>query len=967
MHHSRLKPHILLFGYSQPMKDISHFNPCTSQAVLLIIWIVLLGLGLLARAQIEVSADTLGLPISTHPLSRDYSKPSVQLDAGDQISFTIRVSQSGLYNLYFDAAALDAFLSAPEAELWLDGAPLEKAPQIVFPVFYSNTLDNFPRDRYGNETFIPQKQLLRWSHLPLHDANFNQAYPLQIYLSGQHYFKLTLTKQSLLLGSIYILPFKPYPSYSDYARDLNQPSGQASLELEAEYPSYKNNTAIRPGSSRSLGVSPYDTYRLLLNSLGGESWKSSGSTAYYRFEVPQDGLYAISLRVLQSFKNNATVFRRITLNDQVLFDELKAVGFAYNPNWYNLTLGGSTPYQIFLTKGVHVLGIEATASPYDQAIENIKKAMLDINALSLDIKKLTGNQADLRKEWVISDYIPDIKERLLAIADDLRADLELLKDLSIGGASQEVLTYQMAIDNIVFLAQDPDKLPIRMARFSQGSGSAAQMLGELLTSLQNQPLALDKLYIHPPHTIPDSSPVNLALSLSETTKRFFHSFRPDPYRSLSSRTDELEIWVNRQRQYVDLLQQMTDQGFSQDTGIRVKFSIMPDESKLVLAKAAGIEPDVALGVSTHIPYELAIRQALKDLRSFDDFDSFINIYSPGALLGYIIDDSVYALPETQDFWLTFYRKDILESLQIPVPDTWTEVLEILPELQRYGMNYNTLLSSEGGLKDYRFTAPYLLNNAAQLYSPDGFSTGLSTEEAISAVRFMAESFTLYGMPLTTSSFYESFRNGTLPIGISNFETYLKLSIAAPELRGLWDIALYPATELANGQAYRYTTGSAQASIMFASTDQPQAAWDFLKWWMSSETQVAFQQQLVLNYGLEYLWSSANLEALAYSPIPQKHREIILEQWTWLQEPVRLPGGYMQERELSNAWNKIVFDGLSPRVAVDEAVLIINREIRRKMEEFGYLKNGQKVKTFKVPTLETVRQWMREDLAHVEGN
>ena len=150
----------------------------------------------------------------------------------------------------------------------------------------------------------------------------------------------------------------------------------------------------------------------------------------------------------------------------------------------------------------------------------------------------------------------------------------------------------------------------------------------------------------------------------EGIKRFFHSFRPDPYQSIGADEDELEVWVNRPRQYVDLMQLITDQTFTQETGINVKFSIMPDESKLVLANAAGIQPDVAFGVSTNVPYELAIRNALIDLRAFDDFDEYINVYSPGALLSYVINDSVYAIPETQDFWVTFYRRDIMESLGI---------------------------------------------------------------------------------------------------------------------------------------------------------------------------------------------------------------------------------------------------------------------------------------------------------------
>jgi ABC-type glycerol-3-phosphate transport system substrate-binding protein len=307
--------------------------------------------------------------------------------------------------------------------------------------------------------------------------------------------------------------------------------------------------------------------------------------------------------------------------------------------------------------------------------------------------------------------------------------------------------------------------------------------------------------------------------------------------------------------------------------------------------------------------------------------------------------------------VTFYRRDILDSLGIPIPQTWDEVIAILPELQRYGMNYNTTLSSGGGTKLYLLTAPYLFNFGAPLYSDNGFATGLQSEQAIAAIRFMGEMFTIYGMPLTTADFYQGFRYGTLPIGISNLTTYVKLATAAPEIGGLWDIDLYPATILADGTQNRYATGSAQSSIMFANTDMPQQGWEFLKWWMSTETQTTFAEEIVLNYGTEYLWFSANLEALQYMDIPAQHKDVIRAQWQWLQEPVRLPGGYMQERELSNIWNRIVFDGVNPRVAIDRSVILINREISRKMEEFGYLQDGERVREFHIPTIETVTGWM----------
>jgi len=124
--------------------------------------------------------------------------------------------------------------------------------------------------------------------------------------------------------------------------------------------------------------------------------------------------------------------------------------------------------------------------------------------------------------------------------------------------------------------------------------------------------------------------------------------------------------------------------------------------------------------------------------------------------------------------------------------------------------------------------------------------------------------------------------------------------------------------------------------------------------------VAFQQELIMNYGLEYLWNSANLEAFKYSPIPEEHRAVILEQWQWLQEPVKLPGSYMQERELSNVWNRIVFDGANPRVAIDTSVTLINREIVRKMTEFGYIRDGVRVRAVTVPSIEMVERWMADE-------
>jgi len=912
---------------------------------------------------IEIRADAYGRPLAQDALSEQYSKPSISLDQGESIRFQVVIPTEGDYTVAFDYAAPEnVVVTAPEGELRVDGAlPMEDARRIVFPVFYRNEGNEFPLDRYGNQITVQPVRMAAWTQAFIRDMNFSHKYPVQVHLSpGEHEFTFTLNRQALALGSIYLQVFLPDISYRQYIDENRHPETSGVLiTLEAEWPSYKNDVSIRPIYNRSLDVTPYDTYQLLLNTIGEKGWQLSGSALYYEISVPADGMYCITLRALQNTANNFVVFRRVTINDAVPFDEFNELPFGYSTDWENITLGGETPYQVYLHAGVNVIGIEANTSPYNTAMENIRQSIAEINVLSLEIMHLTGNQVDRYREWEIANYIPDINERLSAIATKLAEDKAALQEINGGLSSDVIMKYQMALDNILLLAEEPNKIPIRMNRLSEGPQSAMQLLGTILGGLKTQPLTLDKVYVHSPDVLPPSAHTSPWLAFSEGIKRFFHSFKPNPYQSIGANEGEVEIWVNRSRQFVDLMQQMADQNFTPQTGIQVKFSIMPAEAKLALAVAAGLEPDVALGVSTDIPYELAVRNALYDLRSFNDFDSFIRIYSPGSLLSYMINDSVYAIPETQDFWVTYYRRDSLDSLGLDVPRTWDEVFGILPELQRYGMNYYTPLSSGAGYKNYLLTAPYLWNLDAELYSPDGMSSGLGSEASIAALQFMAEQFTVYGMPLTAASFFDSFRSGTLPIGISNAATYTQLRLAAPELEGLWGMDLYPATILDDGAQNRYVTGSAQTCMIMADTDMPQESWEFLKWWMSTETQVQFERQLLMNYGPEYLWYTANLEAFRYLPIPEEHKDVILAQWQWLQEPVRLPGAYMQERAISNAWNQIVFGGRNPRVAIDDAILVTNREITRKLEELGYTQNGVPVRPITVPTIETIRQWMDE--------
>ena len=107
----------------------------------------------------------------------------------------------------------------------------------------------------------------------------------------------------------------------------------------------------------------------------------------------------------------------------------------------------------------------------------------------------------------------------------------------------------------------------------------------------------------------------------------------------------------------------------------------------------------------------------------------------------------YGLPETQNFWVTYYRKDILQSIGInTIPNTWDEIIEILPILQSYGMNYFLPLAQYEGLKP--LLQHYLLFiNLVEIYIvKTEMRTAINSEETIKGIKMMSDLFTLYNIP-----------------------------------------------------------------------------------------------------------------------------------------------------------------------------------------------------------------------------
>jgi ABC-type glycerol-3-phosphate transport system substrate-binding protein len=304
-------------------------------------------------------------------------------------------------------------------------------------------------------------------------------------------------------------------------------------------------------------------------------------------------------------------------------------------------------------------------------------------------------------------------------------------------------------------------------------------------------------------------------------------------------------------------------------------------------------------------------------------------------------------------------------LGLSVPQTMDDVRAMIPTLHRNAMSFSIPLSTNmEGYKGFQQTMPFVYQNGGDIYSADGMSATLTDQRTVKGLREMCDLYRVYGLPINVRNFFNSFRSGVIPLGISDFATYLLLQTTAPELADLWDIALAPGVKSEDGTILRYQTAADTATMILSNTNMPDEAYAFLKWWLSSETQVRFATELQRKYGPEYKWNTANLVAFEQMGYPEKHKQVILSMWRdWQKETPRHIAGYMMEREISNLWGSVVRDGEPFMPTLDQAEMAVNREMLRKLYEFGFVDaNGNTIRPYNNRTVEDLKAALQREEA-----
>ena len=738
---------------------------------------------------------------------------------------------------------------------------------------------------------------------------------------------------SLSLAAILAVSGGTTPAYAQTVTAADAAAGQA-LQTDTGYSSYRIAHPLQVnGQEISIQAADYsaaEDAEVVRDAALEKDILHTGesSTVRWNVHIPADGSYAVRLEYLPLEGTGGAIARQLKVDGALPFAEAANLTFSYDDRFAVELAGGEEPYYFYLEKGTRQLRLEVTLGSLSELLVQASVSLSELNQANWYLMTFFGSSPDTYKSYHIDQQLPEvirIFSKQAAALEQLSSDWQAMTGEVDYNVSQ---LHQLAL-RLEKMAEDPDMIPSMYSVFKNDIST----LGDLLVSARQQPLLLDYLFLAEEGASLPRADVPFWESLKYGFLRFLASFFND-YNVISSVTGEKEaitVWIGNGitggRDQAQALNQLITQNFTAVQGIPVNLQLVAPNT-ILTATMAGIGPDVALQITGSDPANYAMRHAVVDLSALPGYEEVIERFVPASYLAYCYQGGVYALPETLSFPMLFYRKDILETLGIAIEDlqTWDDIVEILPILQRKNMNFALPAS-------YATYVLFLYQNGGEVYTNNGTVSALDEKGALDAFNSFMRFYTDYGLPYTYS-FEMRFRTGEIPIGIADYTSYNLLQISAPEIQGKWGMVTLPGVRQADGTILNCAPATGAGCVMMAASKHQDDAWEFMKWWTDSETQYRFGKELESVMGVAARYNTANLQALKMLPWQARDRASLLEQIETLKGIPEVPGGYMTSRAVDFALRKVYNNNVEARSTLLSYVSQINEEMKLKREEFG---------------------------------
>lgn len=807
--------------------------------------------------------------------------------------------------------------------------------------FFTSDVDN-------NEIRPSMKQAPEWRSYQIKDIDGYYSDPFEFVIApdsdGNISFSLEGVNEPMAIKSIILSQQQTLGSYEDYKSSYaNTAAGSDSIKIEAEFMSSASSKTIYPIEDRNSALtSPSDTSRTVLNTFGGEKWATSGQWVTYNFRVESSGMYNIVTRFKQDTLDGLFVSRTLYIYSDGLeegapgyyngipFEEATEIRFGYSGDWQVSAFNnGDTTFEFYFEKDVtYTIVIEVAMGQMGDIIRRVEAALDAINDDYLNILKLTGANPDQYRNYGFSRVMPDtiidmIKQsrELYAIADEFK---------KISGSSSNSAT----LENIAWLLNrmgtDEDQIAVNLSSLKSYIGTLGTWLGDA----KKQPLQLDYIIIQPVGSELPRANANFFEAFIHEIVSFFMSFFRNYDRMGAANTDEnsdpIEVWLATGRDQTQVIRTMINNDFTpnseNNTVVTLKLVV---KDTLMPSILSGSGPDVYIGLTQSDVINYAIRGALISIEDMDGFDNTIADFNEAAMMVLGIEDSlgdyhVYGLPETQNFPMMFIRTDILANLNLEIPKTWDDILELVPTLMANNM--------EIGLQsDYRI---FLYQMGGDLYADNGMRINLDSNTALSAFETMCNMFTMYSFPYKYDA-ANRFRTGEMPILIAAAytDTYNQLKVFATEIEGSWTFVPLPGIADSEGNINNASVSTVTAVCMISGCENKEGAWEFMQWFVNADTQSEYANEMAAILGPSAKYATANIKALEKLPWTTSELEEIQHQFNNLASIPNYPGSYIIDRYTKFAFLSAYNDKADPVEEMLSYINTINEEITRKRKEF----------------------------------
>ncbi|MDR2964240.1 MAG: extracellular solute-binding protein [Treponema sp.] len=860
------------------------------------------------------------------------------------VEYKVNVDKAGLYNFYMEYFPLPSRGIPIERILLINGeVPFLGADRLSFQRVWGDARES-TFDNQGNEIRPSQVEKPRWESSRFRDSLGFIVEPYTFYLrEGENTIRMEGINEPVVIRALsimapeIILPYRETLAGIDTGR-FTGGNENFFLKIQGERSNHRSDPSLYPIYDRSSGATdPASVARIRLNMIGGQSWRVAGQWIEWDFDVPENGMYRITIKGRQNYNRGFVSNRTVLINRQVPYSEFAAVPFSFNNKWELLTLHDDQgDILVPLENGSHTIRLQATLGGMGELLNTMEESVYRLNAIYRKILVLTGPEPDIYRDYRVNHVYPEIMTAMSLESKILYKLVDDLTEYTGERSAQAAATLTLARQLELFVKR-PEKIPRTLVNFKGNISS----LGDSLLGLAQSQLDIDYLIISGKEAHIPPVRENFLVAALHEIKSFFMSFVINYSNVGDVHKDAISVWMIAGRDQSTILKAMIDDTFTPLTGVRVNVRLVAPDA-VMPAVVAGTGPDIVLTVPQGEVINYAIRKAVVDISKFPGYEDAVKELNPEVMIPFTYGDGVWGLPEAQYFHVMYYRKDILEELNLSLPDTWEDLINILPIIQKNNMNVGipsvaNADPARGIHPDFSNFMAHLFQRGGRLYNEDGSRALLDTEIAIDAFDVYTKFYTHYKTPIAFD-FVNRFRTGEMPLAFADYSNFNTLEVFAPELRGLWGFARMPGLKRKDKDGNEYidrsvSTGTIASMIISASRRQEQA-WEFMKWWISSPTQLRYGRELESIMGAAARYPTANYEAFKQLAWGSEQMAVLDEQRNWTVGTPEVPGGYFVNRHVVNAVRRVLNEGHDTRETLLDYTITINDELIKKRKEFG---------------------------------